>query len=89
MRTQWYKGVPKSDKKLLKERKGVILSAIPAFDVLTKILEDRIQDLQKSRDSEDVYQLPSYGFHQADHAGQIKAYRKIIDLLKLKESDHD
>ncbi len=84
MKTQWYKGVPKNDFKLREERKGVIYTSKAGFDILTKIIEDQILDIQRQRDTQEVYLLPAYAFYQSDCAGQIKALTRIKNLIDIK-----
>lgn len=80
-----YHGLDKKDIEATKERKGVILSAASAFEVLHAVLEKEIQEEQIKRDT-GSFDRPNYGYIQADAAGAIKAYRKLQSLIKLTDT---
>jgi len=82
MKTVWFRGVEEANKE---ERKTVVLSAANAFEVLTKILEDKIKTKEGERNTPERYNLPAYSEYQADCSGYIRALREVQSIVNLKE----
>lgn len=85
MKNTWFTGVAKNDPSSREERRQVVLSGKPALDVLTQILSRRVQEKQRTRDSEEFQSEYQYSVHQAKCAGELRALRDVLSLLDLKE----
>lgn len=83
MKTVWLKDCKTEEKQ--RERKTQIVTAARAFEVLTKILEDKIASKETERNGEATYSLNSYPFYQADASGYIRALREVQSLIDIKE----
>ena len=84
MKLLWLKGAKTPEAKT--ERKAVIQAGVPALLVLKEILEDELKDLEDNELKSEVYNTSNWAYLQADINGAKRTYRKVIDLLPIKES---
>jgi hypothetical protein len=84
MQLSWLKGAKTPEAK--KERKALIQAAMPTLKILKEILEDELNNLEDNELKSDVYNASNWAYLQADINGAKRTYRKVIDLLPIKES---
>jgi hypothetical protein len=84
MKLSWLKGAKTPEAK--KERQALIQAAKPALKILKEILEDELNNLEDNELKSDVYNTSNWAYLQADINGAKRTYRKVIDLLPIKES---
>lgn len=84
MQLSWLKGAKTPEAK--KERKALIQAALPTLKVLKEILENELDNLEDNELKSDVYNASNWAYLQADINGAKRTYRKVIDLLPIKES---
>lgn len=84
MQLSWLKGAKTPEAK--KERKALIQAALPTLKILKEILEDELTNLEDNELKSDVYNASNWAYLQADINGAKRTYRKVIDLLPIKES---
>lgn len=82
MKTVWFKGVKEENKE---ERRIQVLSAQKAFEILTKILEDKIRERDGQRNDPKCYDSPAYVALQGDASGYIRALRETISIIDIQE----
>lgn len=56
------------------------------FNRLSRLIQEDIDSSTKSQESRGLYVSPSWAMEQADHIGEIRAYKRILRLINLKES---
>jgi len=84
MQLAWLKGAKTPEAK--KERKALIQASLPTLNILKEILEDELTNLEDNELKSDVYNASNWAYLQADINGAKRTYRKVIDLLPIKES---
>ena len=79
MKQSWTKGLnPEADKEMT-----LAFRASGALrERLVILLEKEIQATQHKGRGEELYSSPNWQLHQADTHGAIRAYEKIISLIK-------
>ncbi len=82
MKTVWFKGA--RDDQAKSDRKSQIVSAAKALEVLTGILEEKIKEKESERNLPKCYELPSFGYFQADASGYIRALREVQSIIDLQ-----
>jgi hypothetical protein len=82
MQTRWTKGLDEAGKKELNSQ---LIASIPVLKRLGQLIEDSIEASTKVQESKETYESPSWAFFQADHVGELRAYRKILRLIDTKE----
>lgn len=83
MQTRWFKGLEEQQKNDLQLQ---LKASQNIFSRLSALIEDDIQASMKAQESKDLYDSPSWAMTQADHIGELRAYKRILRLIKLKES---
>lgn len=75
----WLKGVG-NDQAARQRRADLVLSGHAVLDELEKILISEIVALEKT--SLEAYDKPNWAFREADRQGQLRSFRKTLDILK-------
>lgn len=66
-----------------KARKALLHGCAPGFEVVSKLLQERLQALQVQMLSAKTYESPSWALMQADKIGEARGLAYVIDLLTL------
>lgn len=79
LNSKWFKGSETPDEK--KQLEITVRNARHVLDLLSQIIEQHIQELDKSKYSD--YDLPNYSLKRADRDGQVRALENLLKLTKL------
>lgn len=77
MQSSWLKDAKNTEER--KELEKTLRNSRFALDILAKMVYNISKDIEKSKF--DDYDSPSWAYSQADKNGQLRAYRRILDLL--------
>lgn len=80
MKNTWYRGC-RSDLDR-KQREAEVLAAKPVLDIVTQWLNDRVQEEQRTRDSEEFHSEYQFSQFQSRTGGKLDAYRRCLALIK-------
>ena len=80
--SSWFKGSKTAKEK--QDRKVDIAATRFMLDIVRDIVLDYEKKAENTRVSEQKYGEPNWPYLQADKNGEIRAYKKIIDLLEEK-----
>ena len=80
MKNTWYRGC-RSDLDR-KQREAEVLAAKPVLDLVADWVQDRVQEEQRTRDSEEFHSEYQYSQYQARVGGKLDSYRRVLALLK-------
>jgi hypothetical protein len=83
MQTRWNKNLDDQGKKDLNSS---LLASNFAFSQLAVLISDDIDSSVKANETKGGYESPNWAYAQADHIGELRAYRKILRLIDLKEA---
>lgn len=78
---QWTKAKVKGLELTPEERAAVLVASSKGFALLSAIIKDKLEAVQKERVSKDGYASPSWALYQADLNGEERAYRALLDIL--------
>ena len=81
MNSKWTAGLSDQEKKDLR---ASIQAALPAFERLSKLLEDKLQSVETERLGRDKYDKSSWPYFQADCNGYQRAIKELIKLIEVK-----
>ncbi len=84
MLNDWYKDVAK-DEKLRDERKQLVLLSRPLLEVLSKIMDRRIEELTQKQTELKEYDSPSWAMKQADYIGSMRTLNEVKNLLTIEK----
>lgn len=73
----WFAGVKNEDRQ---QRADLVLSAHTVLDLIEGIVSSQIAELEKT--STNDYDLPNWALKQADRQGQIRSFKKMLELCK-------
>lgn len=79
MKSTLTKGMNEQDKS---EFRQSFVAAKSVRDRLTEVLNESIDSLHQAQLNDDDYDSPSWATKQADRLGQIKAHKKLLNLLQ-------
>lgn len=79
MKTSITSGMSEQEKK---EMRGEFISCFRLRERYTAMLEKDIENLQDSMESVESFSSPNWSLEQATKAGEIRAKRKLILLMK-------
>lgn len=77
--SKWYSGNMTPEEKQQRER--TVRGARTTLDLLTQVIEQQIAELEANKFED--YSIPGWEYRTADRNGQIRAFRKMIELTKL------
>lgn len=83
MQTRWTKGLDKQEETDLRAQ---LVAATGVLKRLGVLLEEDLQRSHKTQESVELYNSPSWAYHQADSIGEQRAYKKILRLINQKEA---
>lgn len=83
MQLRWIKGLDDQQRADIKPQ---LLASKNILDRLSLLIQDDIESCIKAQEARDSYDSPSWAMYQADTIGEIRAYKKILRLLDMKES---
>jgi len=82
--SDWFIGVDKSDEEAKKARIAELRAAEAAFDVLSSMLKQDIEQRRKAQTSNSRYEEPQWAYKQADYNGGIRELERILKTLPIK-----
>ena len=80
MKNTWYRGCKSASDR--QQREAEVLAAKPVLDIVAQWMHDRVQEEQKTRDSEEFHSEYQFSQYQARVGGKLDAYRRCLALIK-------
>ena len=78
--TRWYKHCKTQEEKV--QVQAALSEAQFVFRILDKLIQEDLRVTYKEKITKESYKDPSWAYHQADKNGEIRAYTKILKLIK-------
>lgn len=82
VQSRWNKGLDDTGKSDLK---ASLLASNFAFKQLARLIQEDIDSSIKIQEAKGGYDCPNWAYSQADTIGELRAYKKILRLINIKE----
>ena len=82
MQVRWTKGLTEQQDADLRLQ---LKASTNIFERLGQLLQEDIASVVKVQESRGLYESPNWAMHQADNIGEIRAYKRILRLINLKD----
>ena len=83
MQVRWTKGLTEQQATDLRLQ---LKASMNVFNRLEQLLQADLVSVLKAQESKEGYDSPSWAMNQADSIGEIRAYKKILRLINIKDS---
>lgn len=82
MQIRWTKGLTEQQDQDLRLQ---LKASTNIFERLGQLLQEDINAVVKVQESRGLYESPNWAMYQADNIGEIRAYKRILRLINLKD----